>query len=194
MERYNRPAFVLSVEGDTARGSGRSVEGVSLVEALARMADILTKFGGHDMAAGVTLPRKNVRSFFERFDAIVGELKSRSDKPATIDYDGESAISDFDDAYFAHMGKLGPFGCGNPEPVFRINRLSPLWVKPAAEKHSRGCLKDPAGYSVGFIAFGRDVSSLPEAPSWDVLAKPSINTFHGESKLQIQIVDIRPSA
>jgi len=194
MEKYNRPALVLSVENDTARGSGRSVDGVDLVEALSGISDILSRFGGHAMAAGVTLPSSRVSALFKRFDAVAGEMLANRSKPTAVDYDGEIQISEIDDAFFEQMKKLEPFGCGNPEPVFRFNRLSPEWVKPAAERHSRGRLRDPSGESVGFIAFGREVSTLPEDSLWDVLGKPSINTFHGESNLQIQIVDVRPSA
>ena len=193
VEEFNRPAVVLTISGGVARGSARSVEGVDMVDVLSELSSLLNRFGGHAIAAGVVLPETNVSEFFERFDNAVGERTASKVPTAVVEYCGEMDVAQLDEEFFSYLKKLEPFGCGNPEPVFRFNRLSPLWVKSAAEKHSRGELAAPSGYSMGFIAFGRGVSTLPTASRWDVLAIPKINRFKGRETAQLQMVDVAPS-
>ncbi len=194
VEEFNRAAVVLTIENGVARGSARSVAGVDMVDVLSGLSSLLMRFGGHSMAAGVKLDASDVPEFFERLDEAIGERMALREPKAVIEYCGEMEVSRLDEEFFSHLKKLEPFGCGNPEPVFKFNRLSPLWVKSAAGKHSRGELGASSGASMGFIAFGRSVSELPSESSWDVLAIPKINRFQGREMAQLQMVDVLPSA
>lgn len=118
VERFHRPAFVLSVEGETAQGSGRSIAAFHLLEALEAMPDLFTKFGGHRQAAGVTLPASRVEEFRERLRAYAAERLTPADFEPELAIDSEIAFEEVTDAAVADVLRLAPFGYGNPSPVF----------------------------------------------------------------------------
>ena len=187
---YNVPALVLSIEGETARGSGRSIGDFNLVELLNACSGFLARFGGHPMAAGLSLKTSNIEGFRDAFREAIATCGVKA-MPPVIDYDGEVKIRELDGELFDYLGKLAPFGYANPEPVYRFNELSPVNVAPAAVKHSRGTLMDDEGNAVDFIAFNTDISELPRTERWDVLASPQINSFRGMSTTQLHVKAVR---
>lgn len=189
---FNAPALVLSIEGDTASGSGRSVGDINLIELLNDSADLLSQYGGHPMAAGLSLKTKDLTNFFDKF---CESIKKKRIKPyiPSLDIDGDVLLSELDQLFFSSLEKLEPFGCGNPEPLYRINNLMPINVGPAAMKHSKGQLRDSSNNTISFIAFNINVNSLPTTDHWDVVATPQINNYRGEQSFQLQVKDIHPS-
>lgn len=189
---FNLPAIVLSIDGDIASGSGRSVGTINLVELLRGSSEFLTQFGGHPMASGLTLERNNIEQFFNKFaDTMVA--KGIEPHVHQLDIDGVVTISELEASFFNYLEKLEPFGCGNPEPLYQINGLTPINVLPATPKHSRGQVMDIEHNSMDFIAFNIEVNSLPQSEKWDIVVSPQINEFRGRKKFQLQIKDIRAS-
>ncbi len=125
-EKYYKPVFVLTKAEEGAKGSGRSIEGYSMYEEMCRCQDLFTKFGGHPMAAGLSLPEENIGIFRERINALAALTeeqltpKIRIDVPMPLDYVTIELVRE--------LGILAPFGKDNPKPVFadrgvRIKRL-----------------------------------------------------------------------
>jgi single-stranded-DNA-specific exonuclease len=140
VERYCRPAFVLGGDAETglAQGSGRSIHAFSLVEALETMPELFERFGGHHMAAGVTLHASRVDEFRQRFTAYATERLTAEDFVPTLEVDATVEPTDLGEPLAVEVETLGPFGFGNPSPVFAL-REAEIAEEPAifAERHLR---------------------------------------------------------
>jgi single-stranded-DNA-specific exonuclease len=138
VERYGRPAFVLGVDPETgiAQGSGRSITGLSLLDALESMADLFEKFGGHHMAAGVTLRAERVAEFSERLNEYASEHLEFADLASTVRIDAVLEPEDLSQQTADQVEQLGPFGMGNPTPLFLLKQVE-IAESPRvfAEKH-----------------------------------------------------------
>jgi len=117
VERFHRPAFVLSIENGLAQGSGRSIAAFHLLDALESMPELFTKFGGHRQAAGITLHANQVDEFRSRFRAHAASLLSPGDFEPSIDIDAEIDLREINDESVADLFRLAPFGFGNPAPI-----------------------------------------------------------------------------
>ena len=122
VERFHRPAFVLSEEEGTgvAHGSGRSAAGFHLLEGLEAMGELFTKFGGHKQAAGLTMPVDRIESFRARFNAFAAERLSVDDFRRTVEIDALLRLEEVTDEAVAEVLSLAPFGAGNSAPVFAV--------------------------------------------------------------------------
>ncbi|MCU0229307.1 MAG: DHH family phosphoesterase, partial [Bryobacterales bacterium] len=140
VERFGRPAFVLGMDPHTgiAQGSGRSVAGFSLVDALESMRHLFQRFGGHHMAAGVTLSAQNVPEFTQRLNAIALRQLRPEDLIPALHIDSVLRPQDLTQQTAREVESLGPFGLGNPTPVFAL-REAEIAAEPAifAERHLR---------------------------------------------------------
>lgn len=140
VERFGRPTFVLGVDPETgvAQGSGRSIHGFSLVDSLETMPSLFERFGGHHMAAGVTLRAGNVAEFAERLNAIARAQLRPEDLAPSLYLDAVLSPDDIKEKTAHEVESLGPFGLGNPTPVFGV-REAEIAEEPAifAERHLR---------------------------------------------------------
>lgn len=138
VERYNRPVFVLSEEGDMAQGSGRSIPVFHLLSALESMPRLFTKFGGHKQAAGLTMRAGDVQEFRERLTAYAAARLTPDDFRPMLEIDAPLRIPELTHAAAEEILSLSPFGCGNPPPLFVITGAE-LCGEPVvfAEKHLR---------------------------------------------------------
>lgn len=140
VERYARPVFVLGGDGDSGfyQGSGRSIRAFSLVEALETMPELFERFGGHHMAAGVTLRASRVDEFRERLRAYAASRLTPEDMTSTLAIDATVEAEELGEALAHEVEALGPFGLGNPTPVFAL-RDAEIAEEPAifAERHLR---------------------------------------------------------
>lgn len=183
---YNRPTIVLTIHGEEAHGSGRSVPGLNLVQILAKSSHLLTRYGGHPMAVGLGLPQSKIAEFQQEFEAHVREELHPEDLKSCISYDGTVTLSDLGDEFFRYYENLGPFGNGNSHPVYRINHVEVIRTFPIKTGHTKGILRDADGNTAEFIAFNQTIEPHIQ---WDVIALPGINEYYGEKRRQLQIVD-----
>ena len=189
---YNRPSIVLTTKGDCAYGSGRSFAKINLINLLSESSDILTRYGGHPMAVGLSLNSSDVESLCHRFEKSVSSVLTKNDLVPQIEYDGDIFISEIDEKFFQEMARLEPFGHSNMQPTYRIADLSVPYKTLAGQAHTRGYVKDCKGNSIAFIAFNLTPDELPQPP-WDILAVPQENKYHNSSSTQLRIVDIKSS-
>ncbi len=137
VERYWRPVFVLSSENGLTRGSGRSVRGFELLDALESMRDLFVQHGGHSFAAGVTLETPRVPEFRQRFNAYAANRWPAEQRQRCLRIDAELRVHDVNDAMFQDLRRLEPFGMGNPEPLFALRGAEIASFQLMKEKHVR---------------------------------------------------------
>lgn len=195
VERYGKPCILISLEGDEARGSARSVEGYSIIDAISRCSSLLTRFGGHNQAAGLTIPTSDVDAFIKElqedackhFDIMpVGTL--RIDVPVTID--------EVDLPTVEALRKLEPFGSGNETPVAALLNCRLEGVVPISDgKHIRMRLSQN-GKVFNAVYFGMTPQAFPyrKGDTVDVAANLEINEYNGERLVSIKAKDIRLSS
>lgn len=203
VEHRYRPSLVLSEEGTTLIGSARSVDGVDIHHALGACSDLLIQFGGHPMAAGLQLHKKDLPEFRERFEQAIGEqLAGREPKPR-VTYHAELPLSELTPAMFRGLETLEPFGPGNPLPVFMSRNVrcakAPRAVG-AEGKHLKLYVTQPewAGSmeAVGFN-LGHLLPLLKQWHAFDIVYTLVRNTWlearsaPDEIKLNLHVIDVR---
>jgi len=136
VERYGRPTIVLSRDGEEAHGSGRSIRGFHLLEALESCRDLFTRFGGHAAAVGLGLPCDRIPQLREALDHYARGLLTPEDFIPTLDYDADISLAEVCPKLYDAVQQLRPFGMGNPEPVFRADNVNVMLPpKVIKDKH-----------------------------------------------------------
>ena len=150
VERYCRPAIVLSRDGEEAHGSGRSIRGFHLLDALESCRELFTRFGGHAHAVGLGLPCDRIPQLRATLDAYARGMLTPEDFIPTLDYDADVCFDDLGAKLYDAVQQLQPFGMGNPEPVFGARganvMLPPKVIK---DKHLKFRLAQPNGNARG---------------------------------------------
>ena len=192
VDKYHKPAFVIAVEGDLARGSARTAGGVSLPEALASCHDLLEVYGGHSQAAGFTVRRENLSALKKGLEAYIGGL-SISDEATPWEVDAQVELSELNPSCIDWLERLEPFGHGNPEPLFRTKGL--VLAEDAGvvgKRHLKLLFKDDQGRKVRGIAFGQGdrAKDLTKGAQIDALYHASFDTWQGGRRVQVVVRDM----
>jgi len=196
-KQTGRPAIVVAFdENGDGKGSGRSVEGCCLVTALGKAhgaphgeAGLLDRFGGHEMAAGLSIREERLDAFRAAFNAWVHEAVPAEALRPRLHLDGELAVSQVGDALFRELGRLAPFGRGNPQPLFAFRRV--LQSRPPQrikEKHLKLFLSSSRGEALDAIAFGFGTRAMPTAP---LSLAGSLEWDDYKGRVQIRVADWR---
>ena len=153
VERYGRPALVISVEDGEAHGSGRSIPGFHLLNAIEDCADLFTRYGGHSHACGFSLPASRIAELRERLDVHARARLTEADFEPGLNIHAELPLHEVTDELFHVLRRLEPFGMGNPEPVF-VARGVKLAAPPRLiqDKHMSLKLSSPAHNSRSYKA------------------------------------------
>ncbi|MFO7821533.1 MAG: single-stranded-DNA-specific exonuclease RecJ [Lentisphaeria bacterium] len=188
---YYRPCIVLGSDASGAMcGSGRSVPEVNLVKMLANCSDLLMRYGGHPMAAGLSIEPDKVETLRQCLNTSASKAMAVADMCPQLKVSGESTFREIVKGFLTELDILRPFGQGNPEPVFYTRGVLPDSILPAGRDHTRGRISDPRGDGIDYILFGAVPGDLPPAP-WDIAYRAQINTYRGRSSPQAQILDIK---
>ena len=147
VERYHRPALVISRDGEVAHGSGRSIRAFHLLEAVESCGSLFSRFGGHSHACGFTLPASNVAELRTRLDQFARTKLTLTDFEPVLDIDGDLSLADVTPELFQALQLLQPYGMGNPEPVFSARSVQ-LVAPPRILKEKHLKLKLRAGQFV----------------------------------------------
>jgi len=191
--RWHRPTLIIGFdEAGLGKGSGRSIEGLPLVEALGRCSGLLDAYGGHDMAAGLSIQESRLDELREKFETATRGLISEEDLVPRLRIDAELDLGLADEEWLGTQERLAPFGTSNSQPVLFSRGVSPSSPpRVLKEKHLRLELRS-AGRRAQAIWFNADTDSLPRPP-WDVAYTVNRNTWQGRDEAQIQIVAVRSS-
>lgn len=190
-ERYHRPVILIALTEDgLGKGSGRSIAGFHLLDALKACSRHLTRFGGHRYAAGIGLTAADVPAFAETFEAEAGRLLADSDLVPRLAIDAEVQPGEVTRELALELKRLEPFGMGNPEPLLLLRGMTVVERRTVGEGHLRLRLTRD-GCTFGAIAFNladRETSGLI-----DIAFFPEMNEWNGSSSLQLRVKDLRPA-
>jgi len=188
VRRYGRPVAVIGLDGDSGRGSCRSIDAFNILEGLTACSDLLTQFGGHAMAAGLELELKNIDAFKERFNVFAAEQLKGTDLEPVLQIDCAIKLAEADSALMDGLKRTGPFGQDNPEPVWAVCGVHVADSRILKEKHLKLTLSDGAT-RIDAIGFNL-AEKLPSGPV-DVAFTLHENKWNGRTTLQLNLKDIR---
>jgi single-stranded-DNA-specific exonuclease len=189
--RYHRPTIAVGFdENGIGKGSGRSIEGLNLVEALSFCAEKLDKFGGHEMAAGLALHERNFDIFAEAFRRTAGELLSEEALRPCVRLDHELAFSEIDMDFLRWHEMLQPFGNGNLQPLFLAREVEPVAPpRVVNDKHLIFRLRQGNRHRRA-VYFDGAQNQLPPTP-WDIAFRIRGDEYEGETLVGMQIEAVR---
>lgn len=194
-ENYYRPVFVLTDSEDGVKGSGRSIESYSMYEELTGCGDLLTKFGGHPMAAGLSLDKENVEKFKRRLNDQCTLSEEELTEKVVIDM--ELPFAAITEQFIEELEYMEPFGKGNTKPVFAARGVVMQYVKIIGKNKNvaKATAIDAAGNRMEAICF-HDAQEFAERcernnGKMSITFYPGINEFRGERQIQIVITHYR---
>ena len=190
VERFHRPTIVVGFEGGEGKGSGRSIRGFHMVQGMKRCQDLLERFGGHEYAAGLSIRQENLGAFADRFEEAVREMLGEEDLLPYLDVDAEVDFRHLGLGLVRQMRLLGPFGVGNPEPVFQTRGVE-VSERRDFNTVSRFRLRHDE-HTVTAVAFG-----LPEDLPVQVKDRVDIayrlreNEWQGTYTMELRLLDVK---
>ncbi len=194
VERYGRPTFLIGWEGDAGRGSGRSIAGFDLHAALHRVGHHLEKYGGHTMAAGLTIRRERYEAFRVAFLDVAAQLLGPEDLVPAQRVDLELPLGLVSDELEKLIRHLEPCGPGNPAPVFGVRHARAVGARRVGTNHLRFTLDDESG-ALPAIAF-QWADAIPDhwlADRLDVAFRLERDEWQGRVTLQARVAAMAPS-
>ncbi len=203
-EKYSRPSILVSFEGNgpdvsaedaVGKGSGRSIKGMNLVDALCYCSDKLVKFGGHELAAGLSVKRSCVEVFREKINEYAAKTLTEDNMMPTVSADLEITLGDCTMALADGLRILEPYGVGNPVPNFVIRSVLLTGITPVSEgKHTRLAFTDGKSVINGmFFACAPDELGLYVGDEVDVLFNVDVNEWAGHKSVQLIVRDVKQS-
>jgi single-stranded-DNA-specific exonuclease len=186
---YHRPVVLVSINDGIGKGSGRSIPGIDLYKALDNCRDLLDKFGGHRMAAGLTVRSDNIRKLREAFERAVHQLNPAGQSRPTLAIDSEIRFDQISPQLVTELEHLEPFGEGNPAPIFLANNVEVASAAIVGKHHRKMTLRQ-SGLNrspIDAIQFNLK-SDTPRADSFDQLAfRLQWNRHNGRQQIQIVV-------
>ena len=190
-EKYYRPTFVVTKGAEGLKGSGRSIEGYHMYEEISRCKDLLDKYGGHPMAAGFSLPEANLEPLRARL--LENETLSADSLVETLHIDVPVPVHYLSERLIRQMELLGPFGKGNPKPLFAEKGLRIRSYRILGQNRNvcRLTLENQAGTVIQAVIFREIPDGLDHSSMIDCVYYPDLHEFQGNVSIQIVIQDYR---
>jgi single-stranded-DNA-specific exonuclease len=198
VDKFYRPTVIVNLAQETsghAQGSARSIPGFCLLSAIRACADHCVTFGGHTMAAGLTIKTGRLEVFASDFEAYAREHLHDDDVTAKLTIDALMSLRPFSMDMVRQLQRLGPFGRGNPKPVFATQGVrlleSPRRVGARGD-HLQLAVTDnnQAVRCIGF-GMGHLEKKLLEVDGFDIAYEAQINTYNGNSSVQFSLIDVQ---
>ncbi len=196
IDYYYRPTIVLTLSNDKVTGSARSVSGFNIYEAIHACRDLLENYGGHFYAAGMTMHPDNVNEFVAKFEEVVSQSIPPELLIPEIEIDAEILLSDIKPAFYNIIKQFEPFGPTNLRPVFITKRVYDYqgYSRVVKEQHIKFVVHQHKGVIIDGIGFGMaDKFDVLHKGAFDIVYTIDENEFNGNTKLQMKVIDIRPS-
>ena len=194
-EKYYKPSILICFEGEEAKGSGRSIKGFDLHEAVEKCSKNLTAFGGHSMAVGLSLKTKDFEKFKNDFEKYASEHITDEMLQKTIDIDEIITKKDINIETIKDLKKLEPFGEGNKKLLILYKNLKINSIRTLSEgKHLKLLVEDDGiginamGFNMGYLA-----SQYKIGDKVDIVGNIEVNSYNGKDSIQLVIVDLRKS-
>lgn len=193
-EMYLKPIVLLAIDGDITKGSARIPQGLSLYNAISKCSDLLVSFGGHELAAGLSLKTENVEKFSEQFEQVIYDMKP-DDFVKVVEIDTVLEAKHLDFNLIRDIARLAPFGQKNKMPIFLCKNLKVMSVSTLKDnKHLKLSLTD-GNNTLEALYFGggerRDEIVLGD--KIDITCTLNVNAFMGNIKIQYMLIDFKKS-
>jgi single-stranded-DNA-specific exonuclease len=194
VDTFHRPAIVISIDGDVAHGSCRSIPSFNILGALESCAELMTKFGGHKVAAGLTMETSKIREFRARVNEHADTCLGPDDLRPRLWIDGALTFRGINAQVASELSTLAPFGAGNPTPVFRASRVEivdgPRRIK---ERHLKMAFKQDGRIlrGIAWRASERENFVAEHRSAIDLAFSLDEDTWNGEKYLQLSIADFK---
>ena len=195
VERFYRPTVLVAVDATTGvgRGSGRSIHGVNLYEAFKACRDTLLGFGGHRMAAGLSIQHDQFGRFKEQFEDTVRARTRPEDFQQRSLVDAELGFDAINDRLLEELAQLEPHGPSNAEPVFLSRGVTVVSRRCVGEDHLKLYLRQ-GNRAFSAIGFGMADAPIDVGSCLDILFSPELNEWNGSTSIQLRLRDHRPAA
>ena len=195
-DKYSKPCLLITVNDGIAKGSGRSIEGFNLFEAMSSFGDIFIKYGGHALAAGLTLSEENLELLDEKINAYAKGLIPPEGKRIVLKADFELPSEFITSDVAKELEIFEPCGTGNPLPVFTVNGCKVMDYRILGDgKHLRFSLeKDGVYFDAIAFGMGQDSELIISGDTIDIIGNLTLNTWNDISRVQFVLRDFRYSA
>ncbi len=197
VDTFYRPAIVLSIEGDLAHGSCRSIPAFDMLGALERCAPLFARFGGHRQAAGLTMEAARVRELRSAINDVADETIGPDDLMPRLRIDGDLTFRSITGSVAAGVASLAPFGAGNPRPVFAARGVEIIdGPRTLKERHLKMALKQEGRIfrAVAWRAAERQEYIEAHKAALDVAFSLDQNQYNGETFVELTLADVRHSS
>ncbi len=200
VETWNRPAILIAVDSaGLGKGSGRSVPLYDLHSGLASLGHLLERFGGHVMAAGLTLREENISEFRRLFREQCGVALKGADLRPIVTCDAELDLAELNEAFVDVLERGAPFGLGNATPQFLVRSVRPVGeVRVLKDRHLKFRIASPEGRSIDCIGFGMadEAGRLQSCDDrgLDLAARVEINVWQNRRSVQLHLKAVRPAS
>ena len=194
VEQYYTPTIVLTKANGLYKGSGRSIEGFHLQQALSQCSDILENYGGHSQAAGLGVAPEHLHEFRKRFAKLVSEGTTNDSFMPTLKIDAEIQMGEINTDIYKEISRIEPTGTMNPTPVFVCRGQKPIETRIVGGQgdHLRIRVRGPQ-YDIFGIGFKKaELQPMVQQGSIDIAFNMDKNTFNGRTSLQMLIKDMKP--
>ena len=190
VERYYRPAILISLVEGVGKGSARSIEGFHIFKGLEACAEHLISFGGHKYAAGLSIEPGRIEAFKDAFGKSVASIVSEENFIPPLKIDSPISFNEINQALVTELSRLSPFGPSNPEPLFSSENVEVLSVRILKDAHLKMSLFQ-AGKIIEAIGFNMSEHPLSKGDVISVAFSPSINEWKGKRTIQLKLKDIK---
>ncbi len=198
-DEFNKPTAVLQKEEKISRGSFRSIPQINIIEKLEECGDLLIKCGGHHQAAGVTAANDKLNEFYEKLNGLIEKELEGKECVSEIKVDAKVTPADIDFELAENLIKFAPFGEGNPQPVFLMEKavVEEIRLVGAGGQHLKLFLRSRDGSPKIFEAIGFNLnekfSRLKTGNIIDVIFNLEVDNWNGNKKIQLKLIDLKVS-
>lgn len=193
-EWFHRPVVVVSKGKTSSRGSARSISGFDIVGAIGSSEKLLERYGGHEQAAGFTIPTENIEKFKEELVSLAEKTISSDDLIKKVSIDAVVEVGDINWELMKEIDRFKPFGYGNRRPLFWISKALVYDTKAVGDgSHLKLSLKDGKGAAVEAIYFnaGDAVGQIEDGMMVDIAGYLDVNSWNGRDLLQVNVKDMK---
>jgi single-stranded-DNA-specific exonuclease len=192
VRRLNRPVVLISTRNGRGKGSARSIPGIDLYKVLLEMEDCLDRFGGHAMAAGVTVSADRIDAFSERLEETVARQADADSFQRSLSIDAELPLSEVSESLMEELERIGPFGEGNPEPLLMTRSVQIVSTQPVGADHLRMTVRQEGhgnSQALEAIRFGAG-QRPPDSPVQRMAFRLRWNRWKGRKRLQLTVAAV----
>lgn len=193
-DRYYRPAIVIEMGDQESSGSARSIPEFNMIAAFRECADLFSRYGGHEQAAGFGMPNSNIDNLKRRMLAIAGDRLTGIDLQPTVNIDAEIQLTSMRQGALNLVKRLEPCGKNNNAPTFLSRGVRVMEARPVGSDGDHLKLKlGDRGMTWDAIGFGLNYLNVDNPPLIDIVYNLNLNRWRGQESLQLEIIDFSPS-